>query len=86
MILQVHTEKELIEMVATLKKEVEQLRTQNKEFIKRFDELQPSINQNPIVQAKETVSNLKAGATSNDVIELIKKHVTILYINKLYGK
>ena len=86
MILQVHTEKELIEMVATLKKEIEQLRIQNKEFIKRFDALQPSINQNPSVKTKETASNLKAGATSNDVIELIKKHVTILYINKLYGK
>tara|TARA_R110000822_G_scaffold197912_1_gene336054 strand:- start:37 stop:297 length:261 start_codon:yes stop_codon:yes gene_type:complete len=86
MILQVHTEKELIDMVESLKKEVDQLRTQNKELIKRFDELQPSINQNPSVQIKEASSNLKAGATSNDVIELIKKHVTILYINKLYGK
>ena len=60
MILQVHTEKELIEMVASLKKEIKQLRTQNKPDIKTL--------------------------SSNDVSELIKKHVTIEFVTKLYKK
>ena len=60
MILQVHTEKELIEMVASLKKEIKQLRTQNKPDIKAL--------------------------SSNDVSELIKKHVTIEFVTKLYKK
>ena len=60
MILQVHTEKELIGLVESLKKEVEQLRTQNKPDIKTL--------------------------SSNDVSELIKKHVTIEFVTKLYKK
>ena len=60
MILQVHTEKELIGLVESLKKEIEQLRIQNKPDIKTL--------------------------SSNDVSELIKKHVTIEFVNKLYKK
>ena len=57
MILQVHTEKELIGLVESLKKEIEQLRTQNKPDIKTL--------------------------SSHDVSELIKKDVTIDFVNKL---
>jgi hypothetical protein len=60
MILQVHTEKELIGLVESLKKEVEQLRIQNKPDIKTL--------------------------SSHDVSELITKHVTIDFVNKLYKK
>ena len=60
MILQVHTEKELIDMVESLKKEIKQLRIQNKPDIKTL--------------------------SSNDVSELIKKHVTIEFVTKLYKK
>lgn len=60
MILQVKTEKELIQMVDSLKKEIEQLRAQSKPVAKTLDD--------------------------NEVLEIIKKHVTIDFINKLYKK
>ena len=62
MIMQIKTEKELIDMVQALKKEVEQLREQNK------------------------IMDTTASVSSNDVLELINKHVTITFINKLYKK
>ena len=55
MILQVHTEKELIDMVYSLKKELEQFRTQNKSTIKKLEAMQAEINKKPNVQIKETV-------------------------------
>ena len=150
MILQVHTEKELIRMVESLKKEIEQLRAHNKTVTKDLKSMQLQIDKNPDVQIKETVikadvsvlptlkklsdrlkvlegkktepqiikelttheiktvdavikkeiedikksileinpivNNITQGIVSKDVIELIKKHVTMSYINKLYGK
>jgi hypothetical protein len=55
MILQVHTEKELVDMVHSLKKELEQFRTQNKSTIKKLESMQVEINKKPNVQIKETV-------------------------------
>jgi hypothetical protein len=55
MILQVHTEKELIDMIHSLKKELEQFRTQNKSTIKKLQSMQAEINKKPNVQIKETV-------------------------------
>ena len=164
MILQVHTEKELIGLVESLKKEIEQLRANNKTVTKDLKSMQLQIDKKPSVQIKETVikeiskpfvkqstiikndpavmptlkklslrlkaledkkpelqvikelttheiktvgaaskkeiedikksileinpivNNITQGIVSNDVIELIKKHVTMLFINKLYGK
>ena len=164
MILQVHTEKELIGLIETLKKELEQLRTHNKTVTKELKSMQLQIDKKPSVQIKETiikevekptvvmkesiktdpsimptlkklserlkaleskktapqiikelttheiktvdaavkkeiedikksilnikpvVNNLTTGVTSDDVLELIKKHVILSYVNKLYGK
>jgi hypothetical protein len=55
MILQVHTEKELVDMVHSLKKELEQFRTQNKSTIKKLEAMQVAINKKPNVQIKETI-------------------------------
>ena len=55
MILQVHTEKELIGLVESLKKEIEQLRDHNKSVTKKLKSMQLQIDKNPDVQIKETV-------------------------------
>ena len=39
-----------------------------------------------ILEIKPIVNNTTTGVTSDDVLELIKKHVILSYINKLYGK
>lgn len=62
MIMQIKTEKELIEMVHALKKEIAQLKEQNKLSV-------------PV-----------EAVTSDDVLELITKHVTMGFVNKLYKK
>lgn len=126
-VLQIHTEKELIEMVNSLKKEIEQLRDSNKEITKKLKLMQVDIDKKPNVTIKETVikqvekptilettliktdsalmPSIKKLAgrvkaleeikpivniapkciSSNDVLELINKHVTMNHINKLYG-
>ena len=164
MILQVHTEKELVGLVESLKKEIEQLRTHNKTVTKSLESMQLQIDKKPNVKIKETVikeiekptvvvnesiktdpsimptlkkiserlksleskktapqiikelttheiktvdaavkkeiedikksilnikpvvNNPTTGIESADVLELIKKHVTLLFINKLYGR
>ena len=94
MIMQIHTEKELIEMVGALKKEVGTLRTQNSSSLKKLELMQLEIDKKPSVQIKETVTresppiinNITKGVSDNDVLELINKHVTMNYINKLYKK
>ena len=55
MILQVHTEKELIVLIESLKKELEQLRAHNKTVTKKLKSMQLQIDKKPIVQIKETV-------------------------------
>jgi tRNA nucleotidyltransferase/poly(A) polymerase len=55
MILQVHTEKELIGIVGSLKKEIEQLLAQNKATEKKLYSMQIEIDKKPNVQIKETV-------------------------------
>ena len=92
--MQIHTEKELIEMVGALKKEVGILRTQNSSSLKKLELMQLEIDKKPSVQIKETVTresppvinNITKGVSDNDVLELINKHVTMNYINKLYKK
>jgi hypothetical protein len=94
MILQIHTEKELIDMVGALKKEIGMLRDQNNSHLKKLDLMQADIDKKPSVQIKETITrelppvinNITNGVTSNDVLDLINKHVTITYVNKLYKK
>jgi hypothetical protein len=94
MILQIHTEKELIDMVGALKKEIGILRDQNNSYLKKLDLMQADIDKKPSVQIKETITrelppvinNITNGVTSNDVLDLINKHVTITYVNKLYKK
>jgi hypothetical protein len=94
MILQIHTEKELIDMVGALKKEIGILRDQNNSYLKKLDLMQADIDKKPSVQIKETITrelppvinNITNGVSSNDVLELINKHVTITYVNKLYKK
>ena len=94
MIMQIHTEKELIDMVGALKKEVSILRIQNSSSLKKIELMQLEIDKKPRVQIKETVTrelppvinNITKGVSDNDVLELINKHVTMNYINKLYKK
>ena len=143
MILQIHTEKELIEMVGSLKKEVGILRTQNSSSLKKIELMQLEIDKKPNVEVKETiikeiekptiiketiiqtdpsvlptlkkisdrlktledkkpekqiikevtikevkpvVNNVTTGLDGNQVLELLNKHVTMAYINKLYKK
>ena len=129
MIMQIHTEKELIEMVGTLKKEVSILRTQNSSSLKKIELMQLEIDKKPNVEVKETViqidpsvlptlkkisdrlktledkkpgkqiikevtikevkpvvNNVTTGLDDNQVLELLNKHVTMNYINKLYKK
>jgi hypothetical protein len=81
MIMQIHTEKELIEMVGALKKEVGILRTQNSNSLKKLELMQLEIDKKPRV-----INNITKGVSDNDVLELINKHVTMNYINKLYKK
>ena len=81
-------------MVGTLKKEVSILRTQNSSSLKKIELMQLEIDKKPSVQIKETVTresppvinNITKGVSDNDVLELINKHVTMNYINKLYKK
>ena len=39
-----------------------------------------------ILEIKPVVNNTTSGVDIADVLELIKKHVTLLFINKLYGR
>lgn len=48
---------------------------------KEIDDIKKSI-----LQIKPVVNNLTKGVSSQDVLELIKKHVTMNHINKLYGR
>ncbi len=155
MILQIHTEKELIEMVGTLKKEVDKLAAINKLNAKQFKLMQAEIDKKPkiiketvikeiekpvkietvikeiekptviketviqtdpsvlptlkkisgrlktledkkpekqiikevtIKEVKPVINNVTTGLDDNQVLELINKHVTMNYINKLYKK
>ena len=143
MIMQIKTEKELIEMVQALKKEIDKLTASNKLNAKRFKLMQAEIDKKPNVEVKETVikeiekptviketviqtdpsvlptlkklsdrlktledkkpekqiikevtikevkpviNNVTTGLDDNQVLELINKHVTMAYINKLYKK
>jgi hypothetical protein len=80
MILQIHTEKELIDMVGALKKEIGILRDQNNSYLKKLDLMQLPVDKKPIVQ------HVYNGIGEAEVLELIKKHVTMVYVNKLYNK
>ena len=143
MIMQIKTEKELIEMVQALKKEIDKLTASNKLNAKRFKLMQAEIDKKPNVEVKETVikeiekptviketviqtdksvlptlkklsdrlktledkkpekqiikevtikevkpviNNVTTGLDDNQVLELLNKHVTMAYINKLYKK
>jgi len=129
MIMQIKTEKELIEMVQALKKEIDKLTAANKLNAKRFKLMQAEIDKKPNVEVKETViqtdpsvlptlkkisdrlktledkkpekqiikevtikevkpvvNNVTTGLDDNQVLELLNKHVTMNYINKLYKK
>ena len=81
MILQVHTEKELIGLVESLKKEIDQLRMQNKEAVNRIDQLESKTDKNLKVKIKQPTT-----LNESDVSNLINKHVTLVYVNKLYGR
>ena len=39
-----------------------------------------------ILEIKPVINNLTTGVTSDDVLKLIKKHVILSFINKLYGR
>jgi len=130
MVLQIKTEKELIEMVQALKNEIDCLKAVNKSNEKKFYLMFEKINEKPTVikqtiikeiekptVIKETVvktdasvlptlkkisdrlktlenkklekpivNNITTGVEINDVLELINKHVTMIYVNKLYKK
>jgi len=143
MIMQIKTEKELIEMVQALKKEIDKLTAANKSNAKKLKLMQAEIDKKPNVEVKETVikeiekptvvketiiqtdpsvlptlkkisdrlktledkkpekqiikevtikevkpvvNNVTAGLDDNQVLELLNKHVTMAYINKLYKK
>ena len=143
MIMQIKTEKELIEMVQALKKEIDKLTAANKSNAKKLKLMQVEIDKKPDVQVKETVikeiekptvvkesviqtdpsvlptlkkisdrlktledkkpekqiikevtikevkpvvNNVTTGLDDNQVLELLNKHVTMAYINKLYKK
>jgi hypothetical protein len=129
MIMQIKTEKELIEMVQALKKDIDKLTAANKLNAKRFKLMQAEIDKKPNVEVKETViqtdpsvlptlkkisdrlktledkkpekqiikevtikevkpvvNNVTTGLDDNQVLELLNKHVTMAYINKLYKK
>ena len=156
MIMQIKTEKELIEMVQALKKEIDKLTATNKTNAKKFKLMQAEIDKKPNVEIKETVikevekpikietiikeiekptviketviqtdpsvlptlkklsdrlktledkkpekqiikevtikevkpivNNVTTGLDDNQVLELLNKHVTMAYINKLYKK
>ena len=143
MIMQIKTEKELIEMVQALKKEIDKLTAANKTNAKKFKLMQADIDKKPNVEIKETVikevekptviketviqtdpsvlptlkkisdrlktleekkpekqiikevtikevkpvvNNVTTGLDDNQVLELLNKHVTMAYINKLYKK
>lgn len=130
MLLQIKTEKELIEMVQALKNEIDCLKSVNKSNEKKFHLMLEKINEKPTVikqtiikeiekptVIKETVvktdasvlptlkkisdrlktlenkklekpiiNNITTGVEINDVLELINKHVTMIYVNKLYKK
>lgn len=143
MIMQIKTEKELIQMVQALKKEIDKLTASNKLNAKRFKLMQAEIDKKPNVEVKETVikeiekptviketviqtdpsvlptlkklsdrlktledkkpekqiikevtikevkpviNNVTTGLDDNQVLELLNKHVTMAYINKLYKK
>ena len=79
MILQIKTEKELILMVQSFKKEIDDLKLQVKTLSKKT-ETKPDVSITPLV--KGTSESL----TSNDVLSIIDSRVTMLYINKLYKK
>ena len=79
MILQIKTEKELILMVQSFKKEIDDLKLQVKTLSKKT-ETKPDVSITPLV--KGTSESL----TGNDVLSIIDKRVTMLYINKLYKK
>jgi hypothetical protein len=64
-----------------------------KEFAIHQFKISASESKKEIEEIKNTTSKimpilnkLKSGVSSNDVLELIKKHVILSYINKLYGK
>jgi len=144
MIMQIKTEKELIEMVQALKKEIDKLTATNKSNAKRFKLMQAEIDKKPekqiikevtikevekptvvketviqtdssvlptlkklsnrlktledkkpekqiikevtIKEVKPVVNNVTTGLDDNQVLELLNKHVTMAYINKLYKK
>ena len=114
MIMQIHTEKELIEIVGALKKEVDKLAAINKLNAKQFKLMQAEIDKKPkiikeltthevktvdsarkkqiedlkksISSIEPVINNITQGINSDDVLELINKHVTTNYINKLYKK
>ena len=155
MIMQIKTEKELIEMVQALKKEIDKLTAANKLNAKRFKLMQADIDKEPTViketvikeiekpirietiikevekptviketviqtdpsvlptlkkisdrlktledkkpekqiikevtikEVKPVVNNVTTGLDDNQVLELLNKHVTMAYINKLYKK
>ena len=81
MILQVHTEKELIKMIGDMQKTITNYQGQNKALAKRLDAMQ-----NPVQIIKETAQSSKPGIVESDILSLIYKHVTMHYINKLYKK
>jgi hypothetical protein len=75
MILQVHTEKELIEMVVSLKKELDELRGYNKNLFKRLNALEVKKPEVQVIKELTTHEIRLDGATSKKEIEDIKKSI-----------
>ena len=78
MIMQIKTEKELIEMVQALKKEIDKLTASNKLNAKRFKLIQAEIDKKPNVEVKETViKEIEKPIRIETVIKEIEKPTVI---------
>ena len=75
MILQVHTEKELIEMVVSLKKELDELRGYNKNLFKRLNALEVKKPEVQVIKELTTHEIRLDDAISKKEIEDIKKSI-----------
>ena len=80
MILQIKTERELIDSVNRINAELIKCQDQNKALVKRIKFMQEQIDKKPA--AIKSVRVL----SGDDVAEIINKHVTIHYVSKLYKK
>ena len=87
MILQVHTEKELIKMISDMKKTITNYQCQNKALTKRLDLMQSAIDKKPDTIVKETIikeietQSIKP-TVDNSAIDKLNDRVYILECKK----